>query len=98
MPSTTTATKKKTLHKSDYAKILKFYNKRVPKTSSTTRKNAIQILNKKLCSCIKKVSDKMHSSEPSSIGICTSSVINRKGLTRGKFRCKKPRNLTIRKR
>jgi hypothetical protein len=44
-----------------------------------------KILAGKLCRCIKKV-DKTN--EGKSIGICTKTIFNRKGYTRGKFKCK----------
>ena len=78
--------------KTDYTKILKYYGLAIPKNSSTIRNNAEDILAKKLCSCIKKVGE-----EPRSIGICTKSVFNRKGLTRGKFKCKKGRQVAFTK-
>ena len=46
---------------------------------------AEKILNDKLCKCIKKVSP---NNEARAIGVCTKSIFNRKGLTRGKFSCK----------
>ena len=41
----------------------------------------------KLCGCIKKVGP----DEGKSIGICTRTIFNNKGYTRGKFKCKKRR-------
>jgi hypothetical protein len=41
----------------------------------------------KLCGCIKKVGP----DEGKSIGICTKTIFNNKGYTRGKFKCKKRR-------
>ena len=48
----------------------------------------------KLCKCIKKV-DPIY--EAKSIGICTKSIFNRKGLTRGQFQCKKKQSVKIKK-
>ena len=42
-------------------------------------------MSEKLCRCIKKV-DKVN--EARAIGICTKTIFNRKGYTRGKFKCK----------
>lgn len=73
------------LSKSDYVKILTFYKKEIPKTFALIKKEAQHILATKLCKCIKKV-DKMNESK--SIGICTKTIFNRKGLTRGDFKCR----------
>ena len=54
-------------------------------------KEAEKILSDKLCRCIKSVNKKgALDNEPRSIGICTKTIFNNKGLTRGKFKCKKP--------
>lgn len=47
--------------------------------------HAENLLASKLCRCIKKVDKRF---ESRSIGICTKTVINSKGYTRGKFTCK----------
>ena len=82
------------LNVTDYTKVLEYYKKGIPKSYSLLKKNAEKILSEKLCKCIKKVSPK---NEARAIGICTKTILNRKGLTRGKFRCKGKRNITIRK-
>jgi len=69
----------------DYQKILEFYKISIPKSKRLLKKKAEKILAIKLCSCIKKVDIE---NEARSIGICTKTVLNRKGLTRGKFKCK----------
>ena len=79
---------------SDYKRILDFYEMPVPRSKRILKRNANKILATKLCRCIKKVGVK---NESRSIGICTKSVINRKGFTRGKFKCKGRRNVTLRK-
>jgi hypothetical protein len=76
------------LSKSDYIRILTFYKKEIPKTFELIKKEAHDILATKLCKCIKKV-DKMNESK--SIGICTKTIFNRKGLTRGDFKCRSKR-------
>jgi len=76
------------LTKSDYISILNYYNLPIPKSTQKLKKEAEKILSYKLCRCIKKVSPK---NEPKSIGICTESIFNRKGLTRGSFKCNKGR-------
>lgn len=82
------------LTKKDYTKILKFYKKNIPKSRRILQKEAEKIMATKLCRCIKKLGVK---EESRSIGICTKSVINNKGITREKFKCKKKRNITLKK-
>ena len=72
-----------TIH--DYKFILQYYNKSIPKSSRLLKMAAEKILAEKLCRCIKKVDPK---NEARAIGICTKSIFNRKGFTRGKFKCK----------
>jgi len=86
--------KKKQLSLSDYRKILKFYKLPMPKNASNIRKKGDKIIAKKFCSCIKKVRAKFKK-EGIAIGICTKSVINRKGYKRGKFKCKKRRSIKL---
>ncbi len=71
--------------KSDYIKILKYYNLKVPSKTEDIKTTAEKILSEKLCKCIKKVSP---TNEAKAIGVCTKTIFNRKGLTRGKFSCK----------
>jgi hypothetical protein len=77
----------------DYKNILNYYKKSIPKSKRLLKKNAEDIIALKLCSCIKKVGPP----EPRSIGICTRSVINNKGLKRGTFKCKKRRKIQLSK-
>ena len=79
------------LTKSDYAKILKYYDLPVPTNLSKLKKNAEDVLSLKLCKCIKKVTPFDQSNEARAIGICTKSIFNKKGFTRGKFKCKNGR-------
>lgn len=78
----------------EYEKILKFYKKPIPKSKRLLKKEGEKILAQKLCRCIKKVG---LSDEQRSISICTRSVLNRKGFTRGRFQCKKGTHLTLKK-
>jgi hypothetical protein len=79
----------------DYIAILNYYKKTIPKSKRLLKMNAEKILREKLCRCIKKIEP---SNEARSIGICTKSIFNRKGLTRGKFSCTGKRNsIVIRK-
>ena len=70
----------------DYITILKYYKKTIPKTTIMLKTQAETIMNQKLCRCIKKI-DPIN--EAKSIGICTKTIFNNKGFTRGKFKCTK---------
>jgi hypothetical protein len=83
------------LTNNDYKKILNFYNIEIPKSTRTLKIEATKILGEKLCRCIKKL-DPVN--EARSIGICTKTIFENKGLSREKFNCKGKRNLTFRKR
>jgi hypothetical protein len=78
----------------DYKHILAFYKKPVPKSKRILKLQAERILSRKLCRCIKKT-DKTNESR--AIGICTKTVINNKGFTRGKFTCKKKQTIKLSK-
>jgi len=84
------------LSTTDYKKILKFYKLSIPKKTENIKKKADKIIAKKFCSCIKKVQQKFKK-EGIAIGICTKSVITRKGYKRGKFKCKKRRTIKLQK-
>jgi hypothetical protein len=88
------------LTKSDYEKILNYYN--IPFSSSESSKQiknkAEEILAEKLCKCIKKVKEGSDSNnvgadtdadESRAIGICTDTVFRRKGIKHSAFTCKK---------
>ena len=81
------------LNTTDYKKILEYYNKPIPKSSRLVKGAAEQILSQKLCRCIKKVGPP----EGKAIGICTKTIFNRKGYTRGKFKCKGKQSVKTRK-
>lgn len=74
------------LTKKDYLKVLQYYKIDVPKDYKTLKQKAQDIIAEKLCRCIKKVDPK---DEGRAIGVCTRSVLNKKGLSRGTFKCKK---------
>jgi hypothetical protein len=78
----------------DYTQILEYYNKPIPKSKRLLKMQAEKIFATKLCKCIKKI-DPINESK--SIGICTKTIINRKGYTRGKFSCKKKTNIHLMK-
>ena len=83
------------LTKLDYANILHFYKKKIPKSNKILKLQAEHLLAEKLCRCIKKLGP---TNEVRSIGICTQSVINQKGYTRGKFSCKNKQRVSISRR
>ena len=78
----------------DYISILNYYNLVVPRSKRLIKLNAEKIMAEKLCKCIKKI-DPVN--EAKSIGICTKTIFNRKGYTRGQFKCKKPQSVKFRK-
>jgi len=85
------------LSKSDYIKILNYYDLPVPKKQSQMKTKAENVLANKLCRCIKKVGSIRD--EKKGIGICTRSIFNKKGLVRESFKCKKSiKNVTFKKR
>jgi hypothetical protein len=88
----------------DYKKILTFYKIPIPVSSQKIQKEAEDILSYKLCRCIKKVGSlekgkaNAKVNESRAIGICSKTILGRKGLTRGKFNCRGKRNITLKKR
>lgn len=78
----------------DYISILNYYDITIPKSKILIRKKAEKIMAVKLCRCIKKI-DKVN--EARSIGICTKTIFNRKGYTRGQFQCKKNQSVKFQK-
>ena len=78
----------------DYKQILDYYKISIPKNKKYIKQLAEKIIAEKLCKCIKKIDPE---NESRSIGICTKTVINRKGLIRGKFQCKKKKFVTLKK-
>lgn len=78
----------------DYKQILEFYNKPIPKSKRLLRVKAEKIMATKLCRCIKKLDTGF---EQKAIGICTKTIFNNKGYTRGKFKCKGKKYITFRK-
>lgn len=80
----------KTLKKQNYIDILHFYNIPIPKTLHLIKKKANATLSRKLCKCLKKLEPKFKSS---AIGICSKTIINKKGFSRGNFSCKQKPNI-----
>jgi hypothetical protein len=78
----------------DYISILKYYKLNIPKSKRLLKKQAEKIMAEKLCKCIKKIDPE---NEAKSIGICTKTIFNRKGYTRGEFQCKKKQTVKFRR-
>jgi len=78
----------------DYISILKYYKLNIPKSKRLLKKQAEKIMAEKLCKCIKKIDPE---NEAKSIGICTKTIFNRKGYTRGQFECKKTQTVKFRR-
>ena len=74
----------------DYINILKYYKIKIPRSKKLLKKYAENIMSEKLCKCIKKIDP---ANNAKSIGICTKTIFNRKGFTRGNFECKKKQSL-----
>ncbi len=83
-----------TLTKKDYVSILQFYKQKIPRTMRNLKKKAELFMSTNLCKCIKKLEKQKN---PRAIGICTKAVVNNKGFTRGKFKCRYRKNITLRK-
>jgi hypothetical protein len=82
------------LTEKDYREILEYYKKPIPRSKRILKENAEKIMSSKLCKCIKKLDPE---NEAKSIGICTRTIFNSKGITRGKFQCKKKQSVTMKK-
>jgi hypothetical protein len=82
------------LTEKDYKEILKYYKKSIPRSKRLLKTNAEKIMSSKLCKCIKKLDPE---NEAKSIGICTRTIFNTKGITRGNFQCKKKQSVTMKK-
>lgn len=78
----------------DYISILKYYKINIPKSNHLIKIKAEKIMAEKLCKCIKKIDIE---NESKSIGICTRTIFNRKGYTRGQFECKKKQTVKFRR-
>lgn len=82
------------LNNNDYKQILEYYNEPIPHSTRLIKLNAEHILASKLCRCIKKVDKK---NEARAIGICTKAILNSKGISRGKFKCKGKSTIKLKK-
>lgn len=82
------------LTKNDYIKILEYYHIKIPKTYKNIKKKATNILNDKLCRCVRKLQPE-HQNK--SIGICKKSVLHSKQITTRRFSCKKKKSVLFKK-
>jgi hypothetical protein len=82
------------LKNKDYISVLKFYKMNIPKSKRLLKQQAENILNDKLCRCIKKLEP---DNEAKSIAICSKSIFGNKKLKHGKFNCKGKRSIKIQK-
>lgn len=82
------------LTNNDYKTILEYYNKSIPKSTRLLKMEAEKIMSNKLCRCIKKVDPE---NEAKAIGICTKTIFNNKGYTRGKFKCKGKQSVSFKR-
>ncbi len=78
------------LTKWDYLSILKYYNiDSKGMTELALKKNAEDILARKMCRCIKAVQKYNTSPEKRAVAICRDSVLKKKNLNNFTFTCKK---------
>ena len=77
----------------DYVSILKYYNLDIPRSKTSIKLRAENILAEKLCRCIKKVDN----DESKSIPICSKSIFTNKGYKLQKIQCKKTKSIKISK-
>jgi hypothetical protein len=83
----------------DYKNILQFYHLPTQGSFKQLKLQAENILSTKLCRCIKKVGSlDIRKDESKAIGICSRTILTNKGLTKGKFKCKGKRSITLKKR
>ena len=73
---------------------MEFYKLKIPESSKQIKEKASNILAIKLCRCLRK---KDVNNNNLSVGICTKSIFNKKGLERKKFTCTKKQKVTFEK-
>jgi hypothetical protein len=76
----------KKISQSEYITILDYYKIPIPQNKLLLKHEAEKVLATKLCRCIKKV-DINENNETKSIKICSANIFNKKGYTRGTFKC-----------
>lgn len=82
------------LNMNDFKQILEYYGEPIPKSSRLVRVAAEHLIASKLCRCIKRIGGV---NEERGIGICTKTIINKKGYTRGKFSCRGSATIKLRR-
>ena len=88
----------KKLSQEDYKTIIHHYGFPLPKSKRLIQKKGEDLISRKLCSCIKKVTKKFKNNETPAIGICTYSVLKNRNLKFKSFTCKKkPKIIGLRK-
>lgn len=85
---------KTNLNNTDYITILNYYNKPIPTSKKEIKRQAEKIMANKLCKCIKKIDDR---NEAKSIRICTKTLFQNRGFSRGRFQCKNKNTVTFKK-
>ena len=78
----------KELSQEDYKTIIHHYGFPLPKSKRLIKKKGEDLISRKLCSCIKKVTKKFKNDETPAIGICTYSILKNRNM---KFKKKKTR-------
>jgi hypothetical protein len=77
------------LTSSDYNKILKYYNRRSPKTLKNKRTRSEALMARKMCSCVKKIKSRRTLKKSGKVAICSKSIFKNRGLKYNRFTCKK---------
>tara|TARA_B110000008_G_C16530725_1_gene388039 strand:+ start:193 stop:534 length:342 start_codon:yes stop_codon:yes gene_type:complete len=83
----------KELSQEDYKTIIHHYGFPLPKSKKLIQKKGEDLISRKLCSCIKKVTKKFKNNETPAIGICTYSVLKNRNLKIKSFTCKRKRKV-----
>ena len=79
----------KELSQEDYKTIIHNYGFPLPKSKRLVKKKGEDLISRKLCSCIKKVTKKFKNNETPAIGICTYSILKNRNMKFKSFTCKK---------
>ena len=79
----------KELSQEDYKTIIHHYGFPLPKSKRLVKKKGEDLISRKLCSCIKKVTKKFKNDETPAIGICSYSILKNRNMKFKSFTCKK---------
>jgi len=79
----------KELSQEDYKTIIHHYGFPLPKSKRLVKKKGEDLISRKLCSCIKKVTKKLKNDETPAIGICAYSILKNRNMKFKSFTCKK---------